>query len=509
MAKYIMFQGTSSHVGKSILATAFCRIFAREGLKTVPFKAQNMALNSFVTPDGGEIGRAQAVQAEAAGLIAETDMNPVLLKPAGNCRSQVIINGVPVGNMSAEEYHLSYSLKAFEAVKTALTRLDKEYDMIVLEGAGSPAEINLKNTDIVNMRVAEYVHAPVFLVADIDRGGSLAALVGTLELLDEAERDLVKGLIINKFRGDPRLFDSAVRFLEEKTGKPVIGIMPYISDLGIDEEDSVSLAEMLREPEEKDLKIAVVRTPRISNFTDFDSLASEEDVSLYYAQEPEALAAADIILLPGTKNTIDDMFWLRESGMEQAVLTARRQGVLIGGICGGYQMLGERISDPLHTESAHDAVEGLGYLPLTTTFAARKHLRQVTADCAAFPFLGENISVHGMRGYEIHMGDTTFAEEVCRPFRIVRAGNTEASVLDGAVSADGRIAGTYIHGIFDDDHFRRAVLNRLRVRRGMEELPIQYRCGAEKEHAYDRLAATVQRSLDMDKLAAIIAAGES
>ena len=503
MAKYIMFQGTSSHVGKSILATAFCRIFAREGLKTVPFKAQNMALNSFVTPDGGEIGRAQAVQAEAAGLIAETDMNPVLLKPAGNCRSQVIINGVPVGNMSAEEYHLSYSLKAFEAVKTALTRLDKEYDMIVLEGAGSPAEINLKNTDIVNMRVAEYVHAPIFLVADIDRGGSLAALVGTLELLDEAERDLVKGLIINKFRGDPRLFDSAVRFLEEKTGKPVIGIMPYISDLGIDEEDSVSLAEMLREPEEKDLKIAVVRTPRISNFTDFDSLASEEDVSLYYAQEPEALAAADIILLPGTKNTIDDMIWLRESGMEQAVLTARRQGVLIGGICGGYQILGRKISDPDGVEAAHESVDGLNFLPMETVFKGEKITAQVHCRCCRFSVYDSVIDCNDMKGYEIHMGRSVFSAPVSQPFAAVLRRGRRCDDPVGA-SLDGTVFGTYVHGIFDNDGFRRAFLNAVRIHKGLQPITAGRHYRGEKEKRYDRLADLALASLNMRKVRQII-----
>ena len=296
MASYIMFQGTGSHVGKSILTTALCRIFAREGMRTAPFKAQNMALNSYVTPDGKEMGRAQVAQAEAAGLIPETDMNPVLLKPVGNSQSQVIINGVPVGNMTAREYHLSYCMEAFDAVKAALSRMDDTYDILVIEGAGSPAEVNLKDTDIVNMRVAKYLQAPVFLVADIDRGGSLAALVGTLELLEPEERKLVKGLVINKFRGDISLFEPAVRFLEEKTGKPVIGVVPYIENMGIDEEDSVSLHDMKQQVTHADVNIAVVMTPKISNFTDFDSLGQEVGVGLYYADMPEKLKDADVIM---------------------------------------------------------------------------------------------------------------------------------------------------------------------------------------------------------------------
>ena len=420
MAKSIMLMGTSSHVGKSILTTALCRIFHQQGKRVVPFKAQNMALNSYVTLDGREMGRAQVAQAEAAGLAPEVDMNPVLLKPTGNAQSQVVIMGEPVGNMSAREYHTGYSLKAWEAVEVSLDRLRAAYDLLVIEGAGSPAEINLKANDIVNMRVAKHLRAPVLLIADIDRGGALASLVGTLELLDAEERALVKGLVINKFRGDVSLLTPALDFLEQKTGKPVLGVIPHIDALGIDEEDSVSLDEQHYGDTaafDGQLRIAVIRTPKLSNFTDFDALAHEPDVALYYVRTPEELGHPDLILLPGSKNTTEDLLHIRQVGLADAIRTCVTAGTPLFGICGGYQMLGERISDPLHTESEYDAVEGLGYLPLTTTFAARKHLRQVTADCAAFPFLGENISVHGMRGYEIHMGDTTFAEEVCRPFR--------------------------------------------------------------------------------------------
>ena len=330
-----MLQGTSSHVGKSILTTALCRIFYRMGRQVVPFKAQNMALNSYVTRQGLEMGRAQVAQAEAAGLEPDVDMNPVLLKPTGTSCSQVIINGMPLGNMSAWDYHTGYSLRAFTAVTEALERLKHQYDTIVIEGAGSPAEVNLRDHDIVNMRVAKYLRAPVLLVADIDRGGSLAALVGTLELLEPEERNLVKGLIINKFRGDISLFTPAVDFLEQKTGKPVLGVIPFIEQLGIDEEDSVSLDDKPRAPRTGDVQIAVIQMPKISNFTDFDSLSDEPDVSLYYVRTAAELGHPDVILLPGSKNTTEDLRWLYASGLAGAVLQLVKDGTPVIGICGG------------------------------------------------------------------------------------------------------------------------------------------------------------------------------
>ena len=313
MAKLIMVQGTCSNAGKSLLCAALCRIFRQDGYRVAPFKSQNMALNSYVTKDGGEMGRAQVAQAEAAGLAPMVDMNPVLLKPTGNSCSQVIVDGKPIGNMSAREYHKGKSVQLFGHVTAALTRLQQQFDTIVIEGAGSPAEINLKEDDIVNMRVAKYLQAPVLLIADIDRGGSLAALVGTLELLDEEERALVKGLVINKFRGDVTLMTPAVDFLEQKTGKPVLGIVPYLEHLGIDDEDSVSLEEKEHEAERqkqtKELRLAVVETPKISNFTDFDALADEPDAEVLYVRDAEELLAAapDVILLPGSKNTTEDL----------------------------------------------------------------------------------------------------------------------------------------------------------------------------------------------------------
>ena len=509
MSNAIMLMGTSSHVGKSIITTALCRIFHQQGRKVVPFKAQNMALNSYVTRDGREMGRAQVAQAEAAGLEPMVDMNPVLLKPTGNSCSQVVLMGKPIGNMSAREYHKGYSLKAFDAVKESLGRLQAEYDTIVIEGAGSPAEVNLKANDIVNMRVAKYLQAPVLLIADIDRGGALAALVGTLELLDEDERALVKGLIINKFRGDVSLLTPAIDFLEQKTGKPVLGVVPHVEALGIDDEDSVSLEEKQAVPLDAPIKIAVIRTPKLSNFTDFDSLAAEPDVSLYYVSDKEELGEPDMIILPGSKNTTEDLIHLRETGMEREISRRAAKGTPLWGICGGYQMLGKAIHDPEHTESEHDSIEGLGYLDMETTFVAQKRTTQVTADCVQFPFLGQLLAAQDMPGYEIHMGKTAFGPAVHHPFHIHARAAQEADSWDGAVLREqngqqGEVVGTYIHGIFDHDGFRRQVINALRSRKGLSPLAIQRNVRAEKEKAYNHLAAVVRESLDMEKLAEIM-----
>lgn len=510
MTETIMLMGTSSHVGKSILATALCRIFYQAGRRVVPFKAQNMALNSYVTKDGGEMGRAQVAQAEAAGLAPMVDMNPVLLKPTGNSCSQVIVDGKPIGNMSAREYHKGKSVQLFGHVTAALTRLQQQFDTIVIEGAGSPAEINLKEDDIVNMRVAKYLQAPVLLIADIDRGGSLAALVGTLELLDEEERALVKGLVINKFRGDVTLMTPAVDFLEQKTGKPVLGIVPYLEHLGIDDEDSVSLEEKEHEAERqkqtKELRLAVVETPKISNFTDFDALADEPDAEVLYVRDAEELLAAapDVILLPGSKNTTEDLLHVRESGLEQAIRRLVDGGTPLVGICGGYQMLGEEIADPHHTESSHDVVKGLGYLPMKTVFAEEKRTVQVAADCPGMEFYDGVLMGKGLSGYEIHMGRTVFTAPVRHPFHLTRQGENAVNIWDGALSEDGRIFGTYLHGVFDHDGFRRQFLNVLRLHKGLRPLPVQRNRHLEKERAYDRLAETVRKSLDMEKLAAIM-----
>ena len=504
MANYIMMMGTSSHVGKSILTTALCRIFYQEGRRVVPFKAQNMALNSYVTKDGGEMGRAQVAQAEAAGLEPAVDMNPVLLKPTGNSCSQVILMGKPLGNMSAREYHQGYSLKAFDTVKEALARLDREYDTIVIEGAGSPAEVNLKANDIVNMRVAKYLQAPVLLIADIDRGGALASLVGTLELLDEDERALVKGLVINKFRGDVTLLQPAVDFLEEKTGKPVLGIIPHVGDLGIDDEDSVSLEEKGSLPQAGAIHVAVIRTPKISNFTDFDCIGGEEDVALSYIRDAESLGKPDLVILPGSKNTTEDLLYLRQSGMEAAIKALVAEGTPLVGICGGYQMLGKSIEDPKHVESERGGVEGFGLLPMETIFHGEKITSQVELDCPSLNFLGQNIEGKGLRGYEIHMGQTKFPSGTEHPLIITRKAGAECWQEEGLVSGNGLVFGTYVHGIFDNDAFRRDILNALRLRKGLEPLKNTHNTQAEKQHSYDRLAKIVRESLDMKKLREIM-----
>ncbi len=479
-----MLMGTASHVGKSIITAALCRYFFRAGLNVCPFKAQNMALNSYVTTDGLEMGRAQVAQAEAAMLAPIVDMNPVLLKPTGNSTSQVIINGRAVGVMSAAEYHTGYALKAFDAVKAALARLDQAFDLLVIEGAGSPAEVNLKDHDIVNMRVAKYLNAPVLLIADIDRGGSLAARVGTLELLEPDERALVKGLVINKFRGDINLFTPAVEFLEKKTNKPVLGVIPYIDRLDIDDEDSVSLDDKAAVAN-ADISIAVIRLPKISNFTDFDSLAGEPDVKLSYVSTVGELDGADVIVLPGSKNSSNDLMWLRAERLDNEIKRRAREGTAIIGICGGYQMLGSKIFDPYHTESAVEEIDGLGLLPLTTTFAIEKLTRQVTLDRVRIEFLNEVIEGRALEGYEIHAGET-------QP--------SEAALMMSA----GNVFGTYVHGIFDNDQFRRRMLNAVRRNKKLPPLLSTRNRRAEKQAAYDRLARIVGGALNMKQLYSIM-----
>lgn len=508
MAKAIMLQGTSSHVGKSILVTALCRIFWQDGKKVVPFKAQNMALNSYVTKSGGEMGRAQVAQAEAAGLDPQVEMNPVLLKPSGNACSQVILMGTPVGNMSARQYHDGYSLKAWHTVEECIDKLRQEYEVIVIEGAGSPAEVNLKANDIVNMRVAKRVPAPVLLVADIDRGGCLASVVGTLELLDPEERAMVKGIIINKFRGDIQLLQPGLDFLEKKTGKPVAGIIPYLDTVDIDDEDSVSLDDK-RVKGACDLEVAVLRTPRISNFTDFDALEHEVDVRLRYVRCGEKIGRPDMVILPGSKNTTQDLIYLKEQGYEQEIKELAEMGVPVVGICGGYQMLGEKIFDPLHTESDVDAIDGLGLLPITTEFAATKATRQVRAKCQQNGFLGCTKNFDALAGYEIHMGKTRYSGRITPAFFITERCGENVHVPDGAVSGNGLVLGTYIHGIWDDDEYRRAILNILRERKGLELLPVMQNFKIRRENAYNRLAQTVRDNLNMELVYRILNASEA
>lgn len=493
-AKVIMVQGTTSHAGKSVLAAALCRIFARRGLRVAPFKAQNMALNSYVTPDGGEIGRAQAYQAAAAGIEPHVDMNPVLLKPNSMTGSQVIVLGRPLRNMSVREYH-AFQPTVWPTVTEALDRLCAQYDLVVIEGAGSPAEINLHDRDIVNMKVALYANCPVLLVGDIDRGGVFASLVGTTELVTEEECALIKAFVINKFRGDASLLDSGIDFLQQRTGIPTLGVIPYLKDWRGDEEDSLGVEDRRRVKKDAPLTVTVVRLPFISNFTDFDALADEEDVAVRYATTPAELAGADAFILPGTKSTTDDLRWLRESGMATALLAQVAAGTPLIGICGGYQMLGRRILDPLGVESAQAEIAGLGLLDIDTTFDSEKRTVRASGQLTGIA-LGE--AGTPVSGYEIHMGQSTRASGV--PPLVTLTDATGVDIHDGAASPDGQVCGSYLHGIFDHPVLRRGWLNRLRAGKGLPALPVV----DDTQSDLDRLADHVSAYLDMERLEEII-----
>ncbi|ABZ84947.1 cobyric acid synthase cobq [Heliomicrobium modesticaldum Ice1] len=507
MAKAIMMQGTSSNVGKSVLAAALCRIFYRDGHKVVPFKSQNMALNSYVTSDGGEMGRAQVVQAEAAGIEPQVEMNPILLKPTGQASSQVIVLGRPIGNISAREYHLEYATSALDTIQACLDKFNNEYDIIVIEGAGSPAEVNLKARDIANMRVAKMADAPVLLVADIDRGGALASIVGTLALLDPDERERVKGIIINKFRGDISLLQPAIDFLEDYTKIPVLGVVPYFRGLNIQEEDSVALEKAERQvPSGERLDIAVIRLPRISNFTDLDALEAEGVARVRYVEEAGELGKPDLVIIPGTKNTIEDMCWLRRKGIDREIQVLAKNGVPLWGICGGYQMLGREIADPAGVESTLPSISGLGLLDMVTTMEAEKVTRLVTATlCGPGPFLSplQGLTV---QGYEIHMGQSNPVGDQPSFCRIRQRGDETVDVADGLVGGDGLVIGSYLHGIFDNEPLRHHLLNTLRRKKGLPEIDFAGipSIRERREQDYDRLGEIVRQSLRMDLLYEIV-----
>ena len=495
MAKTIMIQGTMSNAGKSLLAAGLCRIFHQDGYRVAPFKSQNMALNSFITSEGLEMGRAQVMQAEAAGIEPSVLMNPILLKPTNDVGSQVIVNGEVLGTMSARDY-FKYKKKLVPDIMKAFHKLAEENDIIVIEGAGSPAEINLKSEDIVNMGMAKMAKAPVLLVGDIDRGGVFAQLIGTVMLLEEDEKEMVKGLIINKFRGDKTILDPGVEMLEERSGIPVVGVAPY---LHIQVEDEDSLTERFEINRKVDLiDIAVIRVPRISNFTDFNPLESIQGVSLRYVKNPSELGNPDMIILPGTKNTMEDLLWMRENGLEALILKEAAKGKLIFGICGGYQMLGEKVCDPLHVESHNDEVEGLGLLPYVTVMQGAKNTYQVSFDCKSLPFLGMDFAADHLKGYEIHMGETKLTGNAQSIFTITERSEEKTELQDGYINEKKNVFGTYCHGLFDNDNLRRAVINALRRRKGLEALPVQFEYRKYKESEFDRLAETVRKNFDMD-----------
>jgi len=477
-----MLQGTASHVGKSVITAAFCRLFARAGYRVAPFKAQNMSNNSFVTRAGGEMGRAQVFQAQAAGVEPHVDMNPVLLKPGADTSAQVIVLGQPVNTMDVRGYH-AYQKIAFEAVKGALARLRRQYDLVILEGAGSPAEINLRGRDIVNMKVAALADAPVLLIGDIERGGVFASLVGTMALLKPSERKRVRGYIINKFRGEASLLDSGLTFLEKRTGVPVLGVLPYVFGLPVDEEDAVTLNSQIPRTNSQGLKFGVIHLPHISNATDFAPLAELPDVAVSYIDSPNTFGDPDVVILPGTKSTVADYEWLQRQGLADCLREHVAHGGWVIGICGGYQMLGREVRDEAGVESGRGVVAGLGLLPVATKFESLKQLTQVEAVSLLPGLEGAHV-----RGYEIHQGRTTAEPGTPPAFRITQLFDQAASQSDGA-QLGLSLFGTYLHGLFDHSDFRRAYLNRLREHKGLTPLP---------PHAYDT------RPKDFDHLADLL-----
>lgn len=501
LAKVVMIQGTASSVGKSLLCAGLCRLFKQEGYRVAPFKAQNMSLNSFATPDGLEIGRAQAVQAAAAGIPPHVDMNPILLKPEADSRSQVVLLGKLAGTSSARDY-FSRRLDLWPVVIASLDRLRTQYDVVVIEGAGSPAEVNLRAREIVNMRVAKYAQAPVLLVGDIDRGGVMASLVGTLDLLLPDERERVKGLIVNRFRGDVTLFQDGVAFLEDRTGLPVLGVVPFVRDLRIADEDSVALDDkrrVLRAPSSGVVDVAVIRLPHISNFDDFAPLEAERAAQLRYVERAEDLGWPDVVVLPGTKTTMADLTWLRETRLAERVVGLAASGAAVLGVCGGYQMLGRRVLDPQRVESDTAEMEGLGLLPVETEFSLEKTTVQVRGRVAVHSGLLGAASGAAVTAYEMHMGQSRVLDERARP----------AFQLDGerpeGLAAEN-VLGTYLHGLFDNAPVTRALLGWAAARKGLPASVFDSAHSPEMDAGaeFDRWAGVLRESLDVPALRRIV-----
>ena len=523
MARSIMIQGTMSNAGKSLIAAGLCRIFAQDGYKTAPFKSQNMALNSFITEDGLEMGRAQVVQAEAAGVKPSAYMNPILLKPTTDIGSQVIVNGVSIGNMRAKDY-FAYKKQLIPQIMEAYKHLDEEYDVIVIEGAGSPAEINLKSDDIVNMGLAAMVDAPVLLAGDIDRGGVFAQLYGTVELLEPEERNRIKGLIINKFRGDKTILEPGLRQLEDLCRIPVAGVVPYMN-VDIEDEDSLS-ERMSNEKVVGQIDLVVVRLPRISNFTDFNIFESIPGVSVRYVKRAAQLGNPDLILLPGTKNTMSDLAWMRQSGMEAAVLKAHAAGCPIFGICGGYQMLGEELSDPFGVEDG-GTMRGMGLLPMHTVFTEEKTRTRVNGQFLQVKGDLAGLSDIAFSGYEIHMGQSVSDGKLSMLTKISdhcdHVGHTSEGSADGGAKTllqsgsamekcEGAIGenvyGSYVHGIFDAQEVVNAIVKALAEKKGIDPAGLaQMDYAAYKETQYDKMADILRKHLDMEQIYRILDAG--
>jgi adenosylcobyric acid synthase len=509
MAKAIMVQGTMSNAGKSLVTAGLCRILHQDGYKVAPFKSQNMALNSFITAQGAEMGRAQVVQAEAAGIEPDVRMNPILLKPTSDSGSQVIVNGKAIGTMPAVEYY-RYKKNLVPDIMEAFHSLSAENDVIVIEGAGSPAEINLKDQDIVNMGMARMAKAPVLLVADIDRGGVFASVYGTVMLLEPEERAMIKGIIINKFRGDVRILQPGLDMLEAKTGIPVLGVLPMLS---VDIEDEDSLSDRLSSEKQRNalVDIAVIQVPRMSNYTDFNALEILDGVSVRYVRTVEELGNPDMIILPGTKNTIDDLKWMRQNGIEAAVLHKAASGTVVFGICGGYQMLGRKLSDPYGYDSGHKSsvVDGMGLLDTTTDFVDTKRTIQMQGHFGDVQGLFHDLSGKEFYGYEIHSGvthlDPAHALTTARPI------NEEGEPFaEGSQNVHGNrtVYGTYMHGIFDAEGVAATVVEALLAKKGLspdDVKVIDYQ--AYKEQQYDLLADSIRNNLDMKKVKEILERG--
>jgi adenosylcobyric acid synthase len=498
-----MIQGTSSHCGKGTLVAALCRILVDQGVKVTPFKSQNMSLNSFVTEKGEEIARAQAFQAFAARTPIKADMNPILLKPKGDMASQVVFHGKPFQDMQAKDYWREFALTiGFEGVKESFERLSKEYEVIIIEGAGSPAEINLYEFDIANMKVADLADAPVILIADIERGGAFANIVGTMALLKPEHRARVRGFVLNKFRGEMELLKPGFEIIQQMTGVPVIGVLPYIEGLRLPDEDSISLDHMSVD-RTKPVRVAVVRLPRISNFTDFESLRAHPIMSVTFANYKEDLEGADLLILPGTKNTVDDLKWLREMGMDSSIRDLSRRGTPIIGICGGYQMLGNKILDESGLESGSPKiVKGLGLLDVDTTFESYE---KVTERVSAIP-IGQGVLLERclgreLTGYEIHMGKTILGPQANPAFKVIRGGT---SSLDGALDQNGLVLGTYLHGIFDEPPLRESIVaflaskNRIAVDERKESTHQVW------ENGLNQIVSAVEENLEVSRILELI-----
>lgn len=501
-SKRIMVQGTGSSVGKSIITAGLCRVFYKAGYDVAPFKSQNMALNSYITEDGGEMGRAQVVQAEACGKKPDVRMNPILLKPTTDKKAQVILNGKVFDQMDAVGYH-AYKAHLKDTVQTTFDSLVSDHDVVVIEGAGSPAEINLRENDLVNMGMAEMADSPVLLVGDIDKGGVFASLYGTVKLLEPEEQARIKGFIINKFRGDVEILKPGLNMIEELTGIPVLGVVPY-TVLKIEDEDSLSERFKRERDITQKIQIEVLYLPHVSNFTDFDIFELQPDVHLRYVMRGDSIGDPDVLIIPGSKNTIEDLMYLKNSGLDEQIIRLYRKGKRVVGICGGYQILGKHIKDPHATESAIDQINGLGLLDVETIFETEKTTTQVEAVTYGFKAELESLNNQTVKGYEIHMGQTKRLSG--KPLTRIRSrlGQT-VDVEDGAISEDGKIFGTYIHGIFDTQSFTEQFLNVIRREKGIDECDasgLTYE--AFKEQEYDKLAELLEKYLDMDKIYEIV-----